>query len=788
MEIEQDEDLVVPRSQISPGLYNAIGEGDLTGLTLFNLQACGRAFQFLNGSNVTAYGSYIGMESSSDDESNWETVQSVLQMAGMGELLETPIAKSMARVVMFDTRLAHGIPNFFKLVTKMYEDMLAYNEIDLPCILVFMSTVNFDANMFLGDVGEPVPGAVSEAIHIETNASEWEASRESSEEDDTNAVFATADEDCEDGSEEASERDAMIAMLRLLTLTAELTGKSPYPQELLDELERAENGDESVDLNDLAERLNACTPDTQAADLSNVTFDDGNVVEGRRFKMSYPDGWTAIKDYEESMLFMTQTRPFVIVQGEATAEDDLSNFDRIVYSSLGGDAEIGEVDEMCGFDDKHWALRWYNCYDRSDSEDIASMKPIVVWDTEIDAVNTKCLVTQQQTKAEGANGLEFDVYPYAADHMDSLRFVFTYEEDMDIEPVRNLVLKMAESIELDDPYVPNCMKTLEKAVSSKVSVEEFVEMVDHVSKPYIALHQMIFTASQYKYASAADDFDDDECTLAGAQGIADLCNRSVSKFEKMMDAYDAQVAAGYTIGELDRLLDALESFNREVYPTTEIFDYDDARLIKKKGIFDETDELRSVRERLKYAKQHGGMASKPSGAKASAAAAVSFTPSTQAKAREKTTISEPFKTNALPRIEKALNEKVSSSYFIETSEIAANALMSARQEACDEETSPWNSDEDNVTGMARAFAKFNSIICRYYGHFVNALEAQVELGTTPGEIKRMAAEVNEFGELVADRFSCGNPYLDEVANSRTPVTRPVEYASIRARWQKINSC
>ena len=111
--------------------------------------------------------------------------------------------------------------------------------------------------------------------------------------------------------------------------------------------------------------------------------------------------------------------------------------------------------------------------------------------------------------------------------------------------------------------------------------------------------------------------------------------------------------------------------------------------------------------------------------------------------------------------------------------------MSARQEACDEEISPWNSDEDNVTGMARAFARFNSIICRYYGHFVNALEAQVELGTTPGEIKRMAAEVNEFGELVADRFSCGNPYLDEVANSRAPVTRPVEYASIRARWQKI---
>lgn len=178
LELEMDEDLIVPRSQISPGLHRAIGEGDLTGLTLFNLQACGRAFQFMNGSNVTAYGSFVGAETTADDESNWETVKSVLETAGMGELFENPLAKSMTRVVMFDTRLATGIPNFFGLVAKMYEDMLEYNEINLPYILVFISTTNFDADQYLDDVDELVPGAVSESIHIETNAAEWYEAQE----------------------------------------------------------------------------------------------------------------------------------------------------------------------------------------------------------------------------------------------------------------------------------------------------------------------------------------------------------------------------------------------------------------------------------------------------------------------------------------------------------------------------------------------------------------------------------------------------------------------------------
>ena len=69
----------------------------------------------------------------------------------------------------------------------------------------------------------------------------------------------------------------------------------------------------------------------------------------------------------------------------------------------------------------------------------------------------------------------------------------------------------------------------------------------------------------------------------------------------MLDAYDVQVASGYTIGELERVLDALEVFSRVAFPTTEIFDCNDAKLVEDEGIFDAPEELQIVRDRLNYA-------------------------------------------------------------------------------------------------------------------------------------------------------------------------------------------
>lgn len=187
---------------------------------------------------------------------------------------------------------------------------------------------------------------------------EWQESKEaeSAEEDDAAAI----DGDDEGGT---SPRDAMIATLRLLILAGTLMDKA-FPQEL----DKADNSDGNIDLCDLAERLNECVPNSESVDLSAIAFDKKNVTEGRRFTMAVPDERTVIKDYEESMLFTTQTRLFVVAQSDANGGEDLSNRDRIIYSSL---------------------------HD--------GMKLVVVWDDEVQAANTRCsLPSIRPTKARTA--------------------------------------------------------------------------------------------------------------------------------------------------------------------------------------------------------------------------------------------------------------------------------------------------------------------------------------------------------------------------------------------------
>ena len=148
MTLEQDEELIVPRGKIHHGLYDAICEGDLTGITLFNLQACGRAFQFL-------------------EEADERAKCATLRTAGFAELADDPNAIEHTYMIFVDERLARGIPGFYKLVRRLFEDMRAYNEVDSRCILIFTTVRNSDADRYLNDFGDTVEGAVLEGFHVE---------------------------------------------------------------------------------------------------------------------------------------------------------------------------------------------------------------------------------------------------------------------------------------------------------------------------------------------------------------------------------------------------------------------------------------------------------------------------------------------------------------------------------------------------------------------------------------------------------------------------------------------
>lgn len=117
-EIEKDEGLKVPRTAIAPGVRKALPEGDLTGITLANLAACGAAFS--------------------------------VRATGKDEY-----------AVIFDTRLAMGIPCFFSLVARLLWDLrgCTVSQNGKPFAVVFVGARNIDADQYLGSVAKPVDGA-----------------------------------------------------------------------------------------------------------------------------------------------------------------------------------------------------------------------------------------------------------------------------------------------------------------------------------------------------------------------------------------------------------------------------------------------------------------------------------------------------------------------------------------------------------------------------------------------------------------------------------------------------
>lgn len=74
--------------------------------------------------------------------------------------------------------------------------------------------------------------------------------------------------------ETPEERQQALTLLHLATLASTLGGR-PFDDGPQDLFRRAEEGDESVDLKEVPERVNALLPNTSSADPTTWTFDEG---------------------------------------------------------------------------------------------------------------------------------------------------------------------------------------------------------------------------------------------------------------------------------------------------------------------------------------------------------------------------------------------------------------------------------------------------------------------------------------------------------------------------------
>lgn len=116
--VEADEDLIVPRSAIHEALYPMLREGDLTGLVLADFCGCNKAL-----------------------------------------VIDNPAPD--AYCVMYDARIARGIPQFFNLVTRMLWDMRQglRSQQGASFKVTFVAAKNVDLSMLVVDDVTDVVGA-----------------------------------------------------------------------------------------------------------------------------------------------------------------------------------------------------------------------------------------------------------------------------------------------------------------------------------------------------------------------------------------------------------------------------------------------------------------------------------------------------------------------------------------------------------------------------------------------------------------------------------------------------
>lgn len=567
---------------------------------------------------------------------------------------------------------------------------------------------------------------------------------------------------------EPSEREQIISLLQLFVLTGQMSG-TQFPQDLIDRLEKAAEGDESIDVEELAEQLNSAAPQIKTTDFNNTTFSQDRRVDGRKFSIAVPDGWTILKDVEEGGLFSNIVRPFVIVSQEVNEGDDISLSDRIMYSSLGGDTEVEEGMKEYGIPAMKWALLFYNTYSKTD--ELGAMKPPFIWDDEVDALNTKCFVGITDPE-NSSNGLDCYIYPYALDHSDFLRGTFNYDETVDLEQVKNLVIQIAQSIKLDNPLQTSCELMLEKALQERVTADEFSEMTFSFAKPFIVLRQMVFDSAQQKYFSQGENLTPKAILLAGARGIVEFTARAIPILAKLLDAFDKQVGLGAIEDDLSKMVDSINTFDTAVFPIVNLFseEPDSVALIESAGVFSPSLDLQKLRSRI---------ATLTSGNDCIQSQEADSRNSGQKSAARVN--SEEFKLDALPMIAEAFNRRISADEYVAICEAVGFGFMQKRQEACNSAASSFSSDEDNVTAMSREFGRFNPIIARYIEYLLDLIDVQIELGATDEESKPMAMEVEELLSLISDSFSCGNPYLDSIANSNAPVSLPNNFDALKLR-------
>lgn len=546
-EIERDDELIVPRPEIASGLYGVLREGNLTGITLFNLQACGKA----------------------------------LWIQGDGNDYR----------VLFDSRLGMGIPGFYRLVTRLIEDMRAYNGIEGSAQIAFNATRSFDANDYLGDVPTEVKGASYGSFHME----EIESSSQTPMEE------GAADDDML----ERYMAHAIDGVLKpYVTYTRQIAcgSQAATDSPVASYIEKA--CQEKVDIANFLQKVRYlgfafCNTAQSIAEKSYKEFTaaggDPNSAECvlaivtpvASFNKFVTPVFGRLLDAYDS-----QVRRKISVEERGAFLDALDWFAEQAFTSGDTFQSSRELIEAS-------SIEWFNdecmgCFDRlrksrmrfergkaRKSSSKSASKPAVESDSEMGGMTQE--TASRQNVSNGTNGLVCD----------QLMQISSTESGAGILLYAMAAIGQAQPDE-DTP----ASRLIRNACSKKVSVKDLCQTIDTLGDVFAILSSQfaVEMVNQFEEPNGGLSYLEFALTMLTPQ--LEFNDHVASVFAQLLDAYDAQARRKATSEERAMLLDVLKKFGKQAFLSKNTFPISLAGLNGANKIEWHTDKCKECFRRL----------------------------------------------------------------------------------------------------------------------------------------------------------------------------------------------
>lgn len=574
-------------------------------------------------------------------------------------------------------------------------------------------------------------------------------------------------------------REDKLSLARLAVTAAQLVGVATFPQEFLDKLERAEQGDMSIDPDELLKAINDMTPDEHSVDAASLTFDEGRVARGKHFDVVIPDGWHVVENYERDGLF-GQKRPFVAVP-EHVSNDDIELSNRIIYVDSGDRAaKLGQTSAFMTAP-LRWAMFCQAHYVEMANQMTDPTSPFAafaqktMWDCEVDAQNTKCFIVQCNS-GTGINGLEFNIRPYSLDHSDYLRVCLSMDENIDIDAVREVVKHIAATIEMNKPFESDAERSLKAAFGEKLTKDEFTDLASRIASPIPNFFQKLFTAGQNRYVFQLDDEEVDErdATIAGARMLAEYGEKFVPYYGKLLDIYAANDCFGETEATGHEAYDLLKNIFEGAFPSVALFADDEAKIVTEEGILDDTPEKTALRERLGSLLPEGKADEDEKGETAA--------PSID----EGEQLEEPNEPKASPlRLEDVLSAdlleelkrleeniyEVSADEFIALDERIVPEILQSRQRRIDTLTAGATDSSSDLEVIRKEAGRYNVVFFELVSRLKISLREMISQSKLD-DAQELLDEMNEVLELVSDCIEISDSRIGALQDVTLPEGLP----------------